>query len=53
MQTPTAKDATQNLDDDQALEVMKADYLKHCFNSAKQDLAKGNIVDGEYFLSKM
>ena len=53
MQTPTAKDATQNLDDDQAPEVIKADYLKHCFNSAKEDLAQGNVVDGEEFLSAL
>ncbi|MBY0419323.1 MAG: hypothetical protein K2W88_14835 [Pararheinheimera sp.] len=49
----TANDATQNVDDDQAPEVIKADYLKHCFNSAKEDLAKGNVVDGEEFLNDL
>lgn len=53
MQTLTANDAKRNLDDDQPLDVTKADYLKHCFNSAKQDLAKGHVVDGEYFLSDL
>ncbi len=53
MQTLTANDATQNLDDDQPLDVMKADYLKHCFNAAKEDLAKGNVVDGEEFLNDL
>ncbi|EIQ7476643.1 prevent-host-death protein, partial [Vibrio parahaemolyticus] len=35
------------------LEAMKADYLKHCFESAKKDLAQGNVVDGEDFLSAL
>jgi antitoxin Phd len=50
MQTLTANDAKRNLDDDQALELMKADYLKYCFKSAKEDLAKSDVVDGEDFL---
>ncbi len=53
MQTLTPNDAKRNLDDDQALEVVKDNYLKHCFNSAKQDLAQGNVVDGEDFLSDL
>lgn len=53
MQTPTAKDATHNLDDDQAPEVIKADYLKHCFKAAKEDLVKGHVVDGEDFLNAL
>lgn len=53
MQTRTANDATQNLGDDQAPEVIKADYLKHCFKAAKEDLAKGNVVDGEEFLNDL
>jgi uncharacterized protein YuzB (UPF0349 family) len=53
MQTLTANDAIQNLDDDQTLELMKADYLKYCFNSAKEDLAKGNVIDGEEFLDAL
>lgn len=50
MQTLTANEATQNLDDDQAPEVIKVNYLEHCFNFAKEDLAKGDVVDGEDFL---
>lgn len=51
MQTLTANDAKHNLDDDQAPpEVIKVNYLEHCFNSAKEDLAKGDVVDGEDFL---
>ncbi|WP_233081124.1 type II toxin-antitoxin system Phd/YefM family antitoxin [Rheinheimera soli] len=49
------KDAVvvMSMHDYQALEVMKADYLKHCFNSAQEDLAKGNVVDGEDFLNAL
>ncbi|MGI2195825.1 hypothetical protein ACRN91_09515 [Shewanella baltica] len=36
-----------------SLEAMKADYLKHCFIAAKEDLAKGNVVDGEDFLNAL
>ena len=53
MQTPTANDAKRNFGDDQAPEVIKADYLKHCFNSAKEDLAKGNVIDGEEFIDAL
>ena len=35
------------------LEAMKVDYLKHCFKSAKQDLAENNVVDGESFLNTL
>ncbi|MCC5827298.1 type II toxin-antitoxin system Phd/YefM family antitoxin [Alkalimonas sp.] len=47
-----SKDAVvvMSIHDYEALEVMKADYLKLCFNSAKEDLAKGLVVDGENFL---
>lgn len=31
-------------------EAFKTAYLKHCFNTAKDDLTRGNIVDGEVFL---
>lgn len=49
------KDAVvvMSMHDYQALEVMKADYLKHCFNSAQEDLANGNVVDGEDFLNTL
>lgn len=36
--------------DFEALELMKADYLKHCFKAAQEDLAQGKAVDGETFL---
>lgn len=47
-----SKDAVvvMSIHDYEALEAMKADYLKHCFNSAKEDLANGLVVDGENFL---
>ena len=35
------------------IEAMKAEYLKHCFESAKQDLAKGNVLDGRSFLNAL
>ena len=35
------------------IEAMKAEYLKHCFESAKQDLAKGNVLDGQSFLNAL
>lgn len=49
------KDAVvvMSMHDYQALEVMKADYLKHCFKSAKEDLANSNVVDGEDFLNSL
>jgi antitoxin Phd len=47
-----SKDAVvvMSIHDYEQLEAMKADYLKHCFNAAKEDLAKDNVVDGEDFL---
>jgi len=39
-----------SIKDYEELEVMKAEYLKYCFESAKEDLAKGNVVDGQSFL---
>lgn len=43
-----SKDAVvvMSIHDYEELEVMKAEYLKHCFNSAKEDLAQGKLVDG-------
>ncbi|MEZ9709324.1 type II toxin-antitoxin system Phd/YefM family antitoxin [Vibrio breoganii] len=29
------------------LETMKADYIKHCFESAKHDLTDGEVIDGD------
>ncbi|MEZ8991482.1 type II toxin-antitoxin system Phd/YefM family antitoxin [Vibrio breoganii] len=39
--------------DYEELETMKAEYLKHCFESAEQDLAQGNVIDGDDFLSEL
>ena len=50
-----SKDAVvvMSIRDYEELEAMKADYLKHCFESAKEDLAKGEAVDGENFLNSL
>lgn len=42
-----------SIHDYEALEAMKVDYLKHCFNTAKEDSAQGNVVDGESFLNAL
>lgn len=39
--------------DYEELEAIKAEYLRHCFKSAKQDLVQGNAVDGEDFLNAL
>lgn len=39
--------------DYEEIEAMKAEYLKHCFESAKQDLSKGNVLDGQSFLNAL
>ncbi|WP_339721240.1 type II toxin-antitoxin system Phd/YefM family antitoxin [uncultured Paraglaciecola sp.] len=39
--------------DYEEIEAMKAEYLKHCFESAKQDLANGNVLDGQSFLNAL
>ena len=50
-----SKDAVvvMSVKDFEELEAMKANYLKHCFNSAKRDLDKGNLVDGDSFLNSL
>ncbi|ELV8675463.1 type II toxin-antitoxin system prevent-host-death family antitoxin, partial [Vibrio vulnificus] len=50
-----SKDAVvvMSIKDYEELEAMKTDYLRHCFESAKQDLAQGNVVDGEDFLNAL
>lgn len=50
-----SKDAVvvMSIKDYEELEAMKTDYLKLCFESAKQDLAQGNVVDGEDLLSAL
>jgi hypothetical protein len=42
-----------SIEDYEELEAMKADYIKLCFESAKEDLAQGNAVDGETFLNNL
>jgi len=42
-----------SLHDYEELEMMKAEYLKQCFNAAKDDLAKDNVVDGKDFLNEL
>ncbi|MCE9677653.1 type II toxin-antitoxin system Phd/YefM family antitoxin [Shewanella sp. AS1] len=50
-----SKDAVvvMSIRDFEALEAMKAEYLKHCFDSAKDNLKKGAVVDGESFLKSL
>lgn len=50
-----SKDAVvvMSIKDYEELEAMKVDYIKHCFESAKEDLAQGNAVDGETFLKSL
>ncbi|TKF19973.1 type II toxin-antitoxin system Phd/YefM family antitoxin [Vibrio genomosp. F6] len=50
-----SKDAVvvMSIQDYEELEAMKTGYLRHCFESAKQDLAQGDVVDGEEFLSAL
>lgn len=39
--------------DFEELEAMKVEYLKHCFHSAKEELNKGTVVDGNNFLNSL
>lgn len=50
-----SKDAVvvMSIKDYEELEAMKADYIRHCFESAKEDLAKDNVVDGKNFLNTL
>ncbi|NOI67169.1 type II toxin-antitoxin system Phd/YefM family antitoxin [Vibrio sp. 99-8-1] len=50
-----SKDAVvvMSIKDYQELEAMKADYIKLCFEAAEEDLAQGNVVDGETFLKNL
>lgn len=50
-----SKDAVvvMSIHDYEELEMMKTEYLNHCFNAAKDDLAKGNVVDGKDFLNHL
>ena len=42
-----------SIKDFEELEAMKAEYLKHCFESAKNDLVKSSAIDGENFLKSL
>lgn len=50
-----SKDAVvvMSIKDFEELEAMKTDYLKHCFDSAKDGLNKGNFGDGDSFLNSL
>jgi len=50
-----SKDAVvvMSIRDYEALEAMKADYLKHCFQAAKADQTNNTVVDGESFLNAL
>lgn len=39
--------------DYEELEAMKAEYLKHCFNAAKNDVEAGAVVDGVSFINAL
>ena len=39
--------------DYEELKTKKVDYIKHCFENAKRDLAQGNVVDGKDFLDTL
>ena len=50
-----SKDAVvvMSIRDYEELEAMKAEYLKHCFESGKKDMAQGDVADGESFLKAL
>ncbi|MDG1120844.1 MAG: type II toxin-antitoxin system Phd/YefM family antitoxin [Glaciecola sp.] len=50
-----SKDAVvvMSIKDYEELEAMKAEYIIHCFESAKEDFAKNNVVDGKNFLNTL
>ncbi len=50
-----SKDAVvvMSIKDFEALEAMKAEYLRYCFESGKKDLNDGAVVDGEAFLNTL
>ena len=35
-----------SIKDYEELKAKKVDYIKHCFENAKRDLAQGNVVNG-------
>ncbi len=42
-----------SIKDFEELEAMKADYIKYCFESAKEDLSQNDVVNGEHFLNAL
>ncbi|PHZ58804.1 type II toxin-antitoxin system Phd/YefM family antitoxin [Photobacterium leiognathi] len=50
-----SKDAVvvMSIQDYEELEAIKTEYIKHCFEAAKVDLAQGNTIDGETFLKNL
>ena len=42
-----------SIKDFEELEAMKADYLKHCFASAIEELNNDTVVDGKNFLNSL
>ena len=50
-----SKDAVvvMSIRDFEELEAMKIEYLKLCFDSAKEDLKNGTAIDGESFLNSL
>ena len=47
----TANDTKSNFDEE--LEALKTDYIKHCFENAKEDLERNDVIDGEAFLNSL
>lgn len=45
--------AAMSVRDFEGLETIKTDNLKHCFESAKDDLKKSNFVHGDTLLSSL
>ena len=50
-----SKDAVvvMSVKDFQELEAMKVEYLKYCFESGKEDLHQGTVVDGMTFFDSI
>lgn len=55
MQTLTKNDTAvvMTIRDYEELEAMKAKYLKHCFESAQNDLKQNDVADGESYLKAL
>ena len=46
-------DVVMSIRDFEELEAMKVEYLKHSFQSAKEELNNGKTVDGESFINSL